>query len=232
MSAPLLAVQGVDTYYEDSHILQGVTLSVEPATITCLLGRNGAGKTTTVRTVMGFTPPRGGRVAFKGRDITGAPPHRVARAGIALVPQGRGIFPDLTVRQQLTLALRPGGWSLDRIHERFPILAERAGQPGGLLSGGEQQMLAIGRALLQGPELLLMDEPTEGLAPLFVARVEEVLNDLRGAGLAVLLVEQNLGLALAVADQIYILNKGRVVFQGPPGRLRAEPGVRHQYLGV
>ncbi|HYM91766.1 MAG TPA: ATP-binding cassette domain-containing protein, partial [bacterium] len=128
MSTPLLALQNVDTYYGDSHILQGVTLAVEPATITCVLGRNGAGKTTAVRTVMGFTPPRGGRVAFKGRDITGMPPHRVARAGIALVPQGRGIFPDLTVRQQLTLAIRPGGWPLGRVYERFSILAERADQ--------------------------------------------------------------------------------------------------------
>ncbi len=232
MSTPLLALQDVDTYYGDSHILQGVTLAVEQSTITCVLGRNGAGKTTAVRTVMGFTPPRGGRVAFKGRDITGVPPHRVARAGIALVPQGRGIFPDLTVRQQLTLAIRPGGWSLGRVYERFPILAERAGQPGGLLSGGEQQMLAISRALLQGPQMLIMDEPTEGLAPLFVARVQEMLGELRGAGLSVLLVEQNLALALAVADQIYVLNKGRVVFEGPPNRLRAEAGVREQYLGV
>ncbi len=232
MSTPLLALQDVDTYYGDSHILQGVTLAVERATITCVLGRNGAGKTTAVRTVMGFTPPRRGRVVFGGRDVTGAPPHRVARAGIALVPQGRGIFPDLTVSQQLTLAIRPGGWPLGRVYERFPILAERAGQPGGLLSGGEQQMLAISRALLQGPQMLIMDEPTEGLAPLFVARVQEVLEELRGAGLSVLLVEQNLALALAVADLIYVLNKGRVVFEGPASRLRAEAGVREQYLGV
>jgi branched-chain amino acid transport system ATP-binding protein len=229
---PILALAGVDTYYGDSHILQGVTLSVEPATITCLLGRNGAGKTTTVRTVMGFTPPRAGRIAFRGRDITGALPHRVAQAGIALVPQGRGIFPDLTVRQQLTLAPRPGGWPLGRVYERFPVLAERAGQPGELLSGGEQQMLAIGRALLQGPRMLIMDEPTDGLAPLFVARVREILEELRADGLSVLLVEQNLGLALAVADRIYIMNKGRVVFEGSPDHLRTAQGVRKQYLGV
>jgi branched-chain amino acid transport system ATP-binding protein len=228
----MLTLTGVDTYYGDSHILQGVTISVPAGSITCLLGRNGAGKTTTVRTVMGFTPPRGGRVTFLGRDITGAPPHLVARAGIGLVPQGRGIFPDLTVRQQLLLAHRPGGWRLDRLYARFPALAERANQPGGLLSGGEQQMLAIGRALLLGSRLLILDEPTEGLAPLFVARVREILEELRGDGLAVLLVEQNLGLALAVADQIYILNKGRVVFQGTPDRLRAETRIREQYLGV
>ncbi len=232
MTAPLLALADIDTYYGDSHVLQGVTLAVAPATITCLLGRNGAGKTTTVRSVMGFTPPRAGRITFRGLDITGAPPHRVARAGIALVPQGRGIFPDLTVRQQLTLAPRPGGWSLDRLHARFPILAERAEQAGGLLSGGEQQMLAIGRALLQGPRMLMMDEPTEGLAPLFVARVREILDELRRDGLAVLLVEQNLALALVVADRIYVLNKGRVVFEGTPERLQANPSVRQQYLGV
>jgi branched-chain amino acid transport system ATP-binding protein len=229
---PILALAGVNTYYGDSHVLQGVTLAVEPATVTCLLGRNGAGKTTTVRTVMGFAPPRTGQITFQGRTITGAPPHRVARAGIALVPQGRGIFPDLTVRQQLMLAPRRGGWTLDRVYARFPILAERGNQPGGLLSGGEQQMLAIGRALLQGPRLLIMDEPTEGLAPLFVARVREMLEELRSDGLSVLLVEQNLALALEVADRIYVLNKGRVVFDGPPGRLREEAGVRQQYLGV
>jgi branched-chain amino acid transport system ATP-binding protein len=232
VTAPLLALAGIDTYYGDSHVLQGVTLAVAPAAITCLLGRNGAGKTTTVRTVMGFTPPRAGRITFRGQDLTGAPPHRVARAGIALVPQGRGVFPDLTVRQQLTLAPRPGGWSLDHLYTRFPILAERADQPGGFLSGGEQQMLAIGRALRQGPQALIMDEPTEGLAPLFVARVREILDELRRDGLSVLLVEQNLPLAMAVADRIYVLNKGRVVFAGTPDQLRAAPAVREQYLGV
>ncbi len=228
----ILALSRVDTYYGESHVLQDVTLAVEPRTVTCLLGRNGAGKTTTVRTVMGFAPPRAGQIVFQGQEITGAEPHRVARAGIALVPQGRGIFPDLTVRQQLTLIGPRGRWTLDRVYARFPVLAERGTQPGGLLSGGEQQMLAIGRALLQGPSLLIMDEPTEGLAPLFVARVREILEELRGEGLSVLLVEQNLTLALEVADRIYILNKGRVVFDGPPRRLREEAGVRQQYLGV
>ena len=229
---PILALSRVDAYYGESHVLQDVTLAVEPGTVTCLLGRNGAGKTTTVRTVMGFAPPRAGQIVFQGQEITGAEPHRVARAGIALVPQGRGIFPDLTVRQQLTLVPRRGRWTLDRVYARFPILAERGAQPGGLLSGGEQQMLAIGRALLQGPSLLIMDEPTEGLAPLFVSRVYEILEELRSEGLSVLLVEQNLALALEVADRIYILNKGRVVFDGPPRRLREEAGVRRQYLGV
>jgi len=232
MSAPLLSLTGVDTYYGNSHILQGLTLAVAPSTITCLLGRNGAGKTTVVRTVMGFTPPRVGCVMYNGRDITGAPPHRVARAGVALVPQGRGIFPDLTVRRQLTLAPRPGGWTLERLYERFPVFLHRAHQPAGLLSGGEQQMLAIGRALTQAPRLLIMDEPTEGLAPLLVIRVREILEELKRDGLTVLLVEQNLALALAVADCIYLLNKGRVVFEGTPSELRAATGVREQYLGV
>jgi branched-chain amino acid transport system ATP-binding protein len=231
-AASILTLAGVHTYYGDSHILQGVTLSVQSGGITCLLGRNGAGKTTTVRTVMGFTPPRAGRITFEGREIAGTPPHRIARAGIGLVPQGRGIFPTLTVRQQLLLGQRAGGWPVARIYEWFPILAARGGQPGGVLSGGEQQMLAIGRALLLGPRLLIMDEPTEGLAPLFVARVREILDEFRQRGLAVLLVEQNLGLALAVADQIYVLNKGRVVFEGPPDRLRVGARLREHYLGV
>ncbi len=232
MTAPLLALRDVHAYYGDSHILQGISLAAGGGQITCVLGRNGAGKTTAVRTIMGFVPPRAGAITLDGREIAGAAPHRIARAGVALVPQGRGIFPDLTVHQHLALARRPGGWTLDRIHARFPVLRERAGQPGGLLSGGEQQMLAIGRALVMGPRLVIMDEPTEGLAPLFVARVREILVEMRAAGLGVLLVEQNLALALAVADRVYVLNKGRVVFEGTPADLRAAPETRHQYLGV
>lgn len=229
---PLLSLRDVHTYYGASHILQGVSLTADAGRITCLLGRNGAGKTTTVRTIMGFTPPRAGVIALAGREVTGEAPHRTARAGIALVPQGRGIFPDLTVRQHLALAYRPGGWTPDRLGRRFPVLSERAGQPGGLLSGGEQQMLAIGRALAMGPRLVIMDEPTEGLAPLFVARVREILQEMRREGIGVLLVEQNLPLALTVGDRIYVLNKGRVVFDGTADQLRADPAVRHQYLGV
>jgi branched-chain amino acid transport system ATP-binding protein len=230
--APLLDLDAVHTYYSESHVLQGVSLRVEPGRIACLVGRNGAGKTTTVRTVMGFTPPRGGRILYDGRPITGMAPHRVARLGIALVPQGRGIFPDLTVRQHLTLAHRPNGWSVDRAAERFPILAERGRQPAGLLSGGEQQMLAIARALTMAPRLVVLDEPSDGLAPLFVARVRDILREMRAEGLGVLLVEQNLALARAVADRLYVLNKGRVVFEGTPADLDAAPDVRAQYLGV
>jgi branched-chain amino acid transport system ATP-binding protein len=231
-NSPLLLIRDVHTYYGDSHILQGISLAADAGRITCLLGRNGAGKTTTVRTIMGFSPPRAGVITFAGREITSGAPHRTARAGIALVPQGRGIFPDLTVRQHLALAYRAGGWTPDRVGRRFPILNERAGQPGGLLSGGEQQMLAIGRALVMGPRLVIMDEPTEGLAPLFVARVREILQDMRREGIGILLVEQNLPLALAVADRVYVLNKGRVVFEGAVDQLRADPGTRQQYLGV
>jgi branched-chain amino acid transport system ATP-binding protein len=213
-------------------VLQGVSLRVEAGRIVCLVGRNGAGKTTTVRTVMGFTPPRSGRILYDGQPITGTPPHRVARLGIALVPQGRGIFPDLTVRQHLTLARRANGWSADRAAARFPILQERGGQPAGLLSGGEQQMLAIARALTMAPRLVVLDEPSDGLAPLFVARVRDILREMRAEGLGVLLVEQNLALARAVADRLYVLNKGRVVFEGAPADLDAAPDIRAQYLGV
>jgi branched-chain amino acid transport system ATP-binding protein len=230
--APLLDLDAVHTYYGESHVLQGVSLRVEAGRIMCLVGRNGAGKTTTVRTVMGFTPPRSGRILYDGRPITGTPPHRVARLGIALVPQGRGIFPDLTVRQHLTLAHRPSGLSADRAAARFPILQERGGQPAGLLSGGEQQMLAIARALTMAPRLVVLDEPSDGLAPLFVARVRDILREMRADGLGVLLVEQNLALARAVADRLYVLNKGRVVFEGAPADLDAAPDVRAQYLGV
>jgi branched-chain amino acid transport system ATP-binding protein len=231
-SAPLLDLEAVHTYYGESHVLQGVGLRVEAGRVTCLVGRNGAGKTTTVRTVMGFTPPRNGRILYEGQPITGAAPHRVARLGIALVPQGRGIFADLTVWQHLTLAHRPGGWSIDRAAARFPILRERGRQPAGLLSGGEQQMLAIARALVMGPRLIILDEPSDGLAPLFVAKVRDILRDMRAEGLGVLLVEQNLALARAVADRLYVLNKGRVVFEGTAADLDAAPGVRAQYLGV
>lgn len=231
-AGPLLRLEDVHTYYGDAYVLQGVSLTVETGRVTCLLGRNGAGKTTTVRTIMGFTPPRAGRILYRGRDITGSPPHLVARAGIALVPQGRGIFPDLTVQQHLALARRPGGWTPRQVAERFPVLQERAGEAAGLLSGGEQQMLAIARALAMGPQLVILDEPTEGLAPLFVLRVREILTEMSRAGLGVLLVEQNLPLALAVAHRIYILNKGRVVFEGAPEELRAAAELRQQYLGV
>ena len=231
-ATPLLELDAVHTYYGDSHVLQGVSLRVPAGRITCVIGRNGAGKTTTVRTVMGFTPPRSGRIAYAGRPITGTSPHRVARLGIALVPQGRGIFPDLTVLQHLTLAYRPGGWTSAQAGARFPALAARGRSPAGVLSGGEQQMLAIARALAMAPRLVVLDEPSDGLAPLFVGVVRDMLREMRAAGLGLLLVEQNLALARAVADRLYVLNKGRVVFEGAPAELDAAPDVRAQYLGV
>jgi branched-chain amino acid transport system ATP-binding protein len=231
-AGPILDLREVDVYYGGSHVLQRLSFAAAQGAVTCLLGRNGAGKTTAVRAVMGLTPPRRGRIAFDGRDITGAPPHRIARLGVALVPQGRGIFPDLTVRQQLDLAARPGAWPLARIYETFPSLRERERRAGAALSGGEQQMLAIARALRQGPRLLVMDEPTEGLAPLLIERLREVLCELRGEGLSILLVEQHVPLALAVADRVCLLGKGRLVFEGTPAQLRADPAAMHQYLGV
>jgi branched-chain amino acid transport system ATP-binding protein len=231
-AVPLLELHAVHAYYGDSHVLQGASLRVTAGRITCLIGRNGAGKTTTVRAVMGFVPPRNGRIMYAGRPITGVPPHRVARLGIALVPQGRGIFPDLTVAQQLALAYKPGGWTPAQTAARFPALGARMGQPGGVLSGGEQQMLAIARALAMGPRLIVLDEPSDGLAPGYVAAVREILGEMRAAGLGVLLVEQNFALARAVADRLYVLNKGRVVFDGTPADLDAAPALRAQYLGV
>ncbi|MGH9175335.1 MAG: ABC transporter ATP-binding protein, partial [Vicinamibacterales bacterium] len=198
----LLALQNVHAYYGDSHVLQGVSLELDAGHTVALLGRNGAGKTTLLGSIIGFVPPRSGQVAFKGTEITGAAPHVVARMGLGLVPQGRRIFPNLSVQENLTLAPSPtcaggqvgdgGGWSLERIYATFPVLEERAAIGGAQLSGGEQQMLAIARALTTGPELLLLDEPSEGLAPLIVAEVGRIMRALKQEGLAMLLVEQHI----------------------------------------
>jgi branched-chain amino acid transport system ATP-binding protein len=231
----ILEVSDLDTYYGESHVLQGVSLRVGPGEVVALLGRNGAGKTTTVRSIIGFTPPRRGAVRFDGARIDGLPAHRIARRGIGLVPQGRRVFPTLTVRENLLLAARgagPGGWTLERVYAEFPRLAERERQVASTLSGGEQQMLAIGRALLTNARLLLMDEPSEGLAPLIVREVGRIVAGLRRAAMSILLVEQNLGLALGLADRVYVLNKGRVVYEGTPEALRADEGVKRAYLGV
>jgi branched-chain amino acid transport system ATP-binding protein len=232
----MLQLHNVHTYYGQSHILQGVSLDLEAGRTVALLGRNGAGKTTTINSIVGFAPPRSGTVRFKQTDITGASPHRVAHLGLGLVPQGRRIFPNLTVQENLTLAQRiggrRGGWSLDRIYQTFPVLKERAGNGGTQLSGGEQQMLAIARAMATGPELLLLDEPSEGLAPLIVAEVGRIMQALKAEGLAMLLVEQHFALAMAVADMVYVLNKGQVVFSGSPAALQADDALKQQYLGV
>jgi branched-chain amino acid transport system ATP-binding protein len=246
--AAVLRVDDIHTYYGDSYVLQGVTLEVRPGTVAALLGRNGMGKTTLIRSIVGFARPRRGRVLFGGRDITRAPSHLVARLGIGLVPQGRRIFPSLTVRENLTVAARepaPGAangagaagsaaspWTIDRVLELFPRLGERGGHRGNMLSGGEQQMLAIGRALMTNPRLLLMDEPSEGLAPLLVRNLGDAIVRLREDGLSILLVEQNLPMALRVADDVYVLSKGHVVYHGAPAGLAADTAVTQRYLGV
>jgi branched-chain amino acid transport system ATP-binding protein len=197
-----------------------------------LLGRNGAGKTTLIRSVVGFTPPRAGRILFEGEPIHAWPPYRISRRGVALVPQGRRIFAPLSVRENLLLGARADGWSLDRVLDLFPRLRERAEQSGGTLSGGEQQMLAIGRALLTNGRLLLLDEPSEGLAPIIVREIGRIVKGLKGRHLSILLVEQNYHLALQVADRVYVMNKGQIVYEGTPERLEADEEVKRRFLGV
>ncbi len=230
----LLAVEDIHTYYGESYILQGVSLAVERGQIVALLGRNGVGKTTTIRSIIGFTPARRGRILLNGADITREPTYAIARRGIGLVPQGRRIFGSLTVEEQITLGAggTQGQWILDRVYGLFPRLKERRRQRAITLSGGEQSMLSIGRALLMNPDLLLLDEPTEGLAPLIVDQVAATIRTLRGEHQTILLVEQDLALALNLADYVYILNKGMVVFEGKPNELRENVNVQSQYLGV
>jgi branched-chain amino acid transport system ATP-binding protein len=234
MTAPALAVQGLHAYYGESHVLQGIDLDVAGGEAVSLIGRNGAGKTTTIAAIAGFLRPRGGSVRVHGADLTGAPPHHVARAGVALVPQGRRIFGDLTVSENLAVAARPApnGWDEARVLELFPSLARRRSVSGDQLSGGEQQMLAIARALMRNPTVLLLDEPSEGLAPKLVELVGEILTRVRATGLALLLVEQNLGLATKVGQRILVMNKGTIVFRGTPAELAADRDVETRYLGV
>ncbi len=231
----MLQVNEINTYYGDSHVLQGVSLNVNAGQVVCLLGRNGAGKTPTLRSIIGFTPPRSGKILFKDHDITRFSPDRIARAGVGLVPQGRRVFPDLTVRENLVLASRrknATGWDLGAVYKQLPRLREREKNRGNELSGGEQQMLAIGRALMSNPGLLLMDEPTEGLAPLIVREIARIFSELKEKKQAILLVEQNLPLAYQVADRIYVMNKGRIVFEGTPEAVMHNEEVKRRYLGV
>jgi len=234
VSGPALAVQGLHAYYGESHILQGIDLEVAPGEAVSLIGRNGAGKTTTIAAIAGFVRPRGGSVTISGADLTGAPPHEIARAGVALVPQGRRVFGDLSVGENIAVAARPipGGWNEARVLELFPVLARRRAVHGDDLSGGEQQMLAIARALVRNPTLLLLDEPSEGLAPKLVEQVGEILATLRATGLALLLVEQNLGLATRVGQRVLVMNKGTIVFAGTPAELAAHRDVEARYLGI
>jgi len=232
----MLKLVDVHTYYGDSHILHGISLEVGKGSAVALLGRNGMGKTTTIRSIIGFTPPRRGAIEFKGEDITGLLPHQIAQMGMGLIPQGRRIFPSLSVKENLTMPARTskkrGAWSLDRVYSLFPILKERANLRGNLLSGGEQQMLTIGRALMTNPDLLLMDEPSEGLAPLIIRELASNIQELNRDGLSILLVEQNFHLALSVADYIYVLSKGTVVYEGTADDLRNNEEVQTKYLGV
>ena len=227
-----LLVEDVHAYYGESHILHGVSLRVAPGEAVALLGRNGAGKTTMIRSIVGFTPPRTGRIVFDGDPIQGWPAYRIARRGMALVPQGRRIFAPLSVRENLLLGARAGGWTLDRIFGLFPRLRERQHQVAGTLSGGEQQMLAVGRALLTNGRMLLLDEPSEGLAPLIVREIGQIVRMLKGERLSILLVEQNYHLALQVADRVYVMNKGRIVYEGDSAGLERDEGVKRRYLGV
>jgi len=197
-----------------------------------LLGRNGAGKTTLIRSVAGMTPPRDGRVVFDGQAVERWPAYRIARRGLALVPQGRRIFAPLSVRENLLLGARPGGWRLDKVYDLFPRLREREEQSGGTLSGGEQQMLAIARALMTNGRMLVLDEPSEGLAPLVVREIGRVVQGLKGERLSILLVEQNYHLALRVADRVYVMNKGQIVWEGTPASLEADEEIKRRFLGV
>ena len=232
----MLKLTDVHTYYGDSYILQGISLEVKEGSVVALLGRNGMGKTTTIRSIIGFTPPRRGEINFKENNITGLPPYRIAQMGIGLVPQGRCIFSSLSVKENLTMSSRSRGkekaWTLDKIYALFPILKERASYKGNLLSGGEQQMLCIARALMTNPDLLLMDEPSEGLAPIIVQDVGRVISQLKQSGFSILLVEQNLSMALGVADYVYVISKGIIVYESTPQELRANEEVKAKYLGI
>ena len=229
----MLEVRNIDTFYGLGHILHDLSLEVAEGEAVALLGRNGAGKTTTLRSITGLTPPRKGEIRYQGRDIAGLDAHRISRMGIALVPETRGIFSYLTCQENLAIARRAGSrWQMETVLERFPKLKERLNNKGRELSGGEQQMLAIARALLTGPELLLLDEPSQGLAPLVVSAVMDTIRKLKDERVSMLLVEQNAEMALQLADRVYVIDHGTVVFEGTPERLRADRQVMVTYLGV
>ncbi|MDP2953996.1 MAG: ABC transporter ATP-binding protein [Chloroflexota bacterium] len=229
----MLEVRDIHTSYGGSYILQGVSLAVDEAKVVAVLGRNGVGKTTLMRSVCGFTPPRQGKVFFKGRDITHLPAYRIARMGISHIPQGRRIFVSLTTEENLTVSAKKGAtvWTMDKIFSVFPMLKERLHSKGGQLSGGEQQMLASARALAADPGLVLMDEPTEGLAPLLVRELGRLVKELKERGQSILLVEQNLPFALALADWVYVMSKGRIVHESVPQELWENQEVKSRYLG-
>jgi branched-chain amino acid transport system ATP-binding protein len=231
----MLEVEDLHAYYGKSHILQGVSFHVRPGEIVSLLGRNGAGRSTTIKTIMGEVHPVG-TIRFKGARIDGLKPHEIARRGLGYVPENRDVFPTLTVRENLLLgqkSSRPDGrWTMEQMFELFPILRERANAPGGVLSGGEQQMLTICRTLMGAPDLIMVDEPTEGLAPKLVALVRELLEKIAAKGVAILLIEQKLTIALNISHRLYVMGHGRIVFEGTPQDLRAHDDVRREWLEV
>jgi branched-chain amino acid transport system ATP-binding protein len=232
----MLTLEDIHTYYGDSYILQGVSLDVPDRSVVAVLGRNGVGKTTMMRSIIGFTPPRRGRIVFDGQEIGHLPAYRIARLGVGLVPQGRRVFGSLSVRENLAVAVqhraRASRWTAADVFNVFPQLKDRLLLRGRNLSGGEQQMLATGRALVSQPRLMLMDEPTEGLSPLFVQEMGKLIRKLCEQGTAVLLVEQNLAFALAVADQVYVMSKGRIVHESTPRALQANAEIKARYLGL
>ena len=235
----MLTLTDVHTHYAKSHILHGISLEVQPGEVVGLLGRNGVGKSTTLKSIMGLVRPSQGRITFEGRDITGMASHKVAHRGIAYVPEDRRIFKLLTVMENLRTGLDRGGLTegrrkelLDKVYESFPVLGERKRQLGGTLSGGEQQMLAIARAMMLEPKIILLDEPTEGLMPRMVSQIRDIIARLHRDGVAILLVEQDVGLTLGASSRCYIMEKGLMRHHGPSADLKADPAVIHQYMGV
>ena len=231
----ILEVQDIHTYYGEAYVLQGLSLALEQGQILGLLGRNGVGKTTLVNSIVGFVPPRRGKILFKGEDITSIPSFETVRSGMGLVPQGRRVFPTLAVEENLLVAQRRSvrtGWDLERVYTMFPRLRERRLQRAKTLSGGEQQMLAIGRALMTNPDCLIMDEPSEGLAPIIIQDLWEAIGQLKREGMSILLVEQNAHLALKLVDHVNVVSKGRVVYAASPDELKVNDEIRSRYLGI
>jgi branched-chain amino acid transport system ATP-binding protein len=234
----LLGIRELNTYYGQSHILQGVSLGVDRGEIVCLLGRNGVGKSTTLKSIIGLVVPRSGEVLFRGNNLAGKPTYAIAKTGVGYVPEERRIFPTLTVRENLLMGIKTGqkpdegGWTIDRVYQYFPALQARNGQMGRFLSGGEQQMLTIARTLMGNPEILLIDEPTEGLAPKIVETVEKVIQDIHQHDISILLVEQNMRVALRLAGRIYVISKGKIVFHGSGESLKQADEIRQKYLEV